>query len=96
MLLRRSVDRLEAGAVVALRGTGHLLAPVVARQARLREDDEVAARLRRLLDQSQVRLEVGGDVQVPDVDLRGGDGEALHQSSSEREASRATTTTLSP
>ena len=96
-LPRLLLDRAEDAAVMRLREPGDLGAAVVPGGRRLREHDEIAARLGRFRDQAKVRLEVVVDIRVSHVDLSGGDLAALHgQSSSERSASRATTTTLSP
>ena len=59
---------------------GHLGAAVVPGCRRLREHDQIAARLGGLGDQAQVHLEVVLDIRVPDVDLGCGDLEALHLS----------------
>ena len=77
-LLRLLLDRAEDAPVVRLREPRHLRAAVVPGDRGLREDDEVAARLGRLGDQPEVRLEVVLDVEVADVDLGRGDGAALH------------------
>src|SRR5262249_38361917 len=87
---RRLVHRLEDPAVERFGVAGDLRRAVMAGRRQFGKDDELAARLRRLADESPMQGEVAVPVPVPYGKLRGRDPEWRHHCLHTRRPGRRT------